>query len=434
MTELKAAYARGVRASIALLADDRAFGGIVGARAERAFLKTLRVEAADAERPSEGDLDIDGVAEDFLGELAVHARAGGTAGGEDHIDPDRIAALASATLDAPNVGPLARHLFLCSDARCNALLRWEVGGREAARRSLAGPIGEPAAKTGPVPLTRGSPRVIHCRDVLWDAFTRMAQAEGRSVDDLVEEAMARFQAVHETLASPPIPSAMPARVSGRSSIPPPMKGPSVPAIPSLVPPNDDDHEITTDANPPLDDGPPTIAPPPADSANGVVDSEASSKPKAVSTVPAPQEWEPDAPVGKRLGPPDLRAAEDIAELTESLASHEINNDRESTAPKPMTGELKPALFAEYGGRRYSIATPRFVIGRERTTCHLVLPDPNVSRQHAVVEWANGVYFLVDQGSLNGVGCSGHRIHRKQIIDGDSFEICGHSIRFTFRAP
>lgn len=94
--------------------------------------------------------------------------------------------------------------------------------------------------------------------------------------------------------------------------------------------------------------------------------------------------------------------------------------------------LSPPLFADYAGRRYHVASMRFVVGRDQKTCHLVLADASVSRQHAIVEWVNGVYYLVDQGSANGTGCNGHRIHRKQIVEGDRFDICGHAISFTYR--
>lgn len=94
--------------------------------------------------------------------------------------------------------------------------------------------------------------------------------------------------------------------------------------------------------------------------------------------------------------------------------------------------LSPPLFVDYAGRRYHVASMRFVIGRDPKTCHLVLADASVSRQHAIVEWVNGLYYLVDQGSANGTGYNGHRIHRRQIVEADRFEICGHSIVFTYR--
>jgi pSer/pThr/pTyr-binding forkhead associated (FHA) protein len=92
----------------------------------------------------------------------------------------------------------------------------------------------------------------------------------------------------------------------------------------------------------------------------------------------------------------------------------------------------PALFMDYAGRRYAINVPRFIIGRERGACHLVLADPNVSRQHAAIEFTQGYYYIVDLGSRNGIGYGGHRIHRKQIVEGDRFEISGHALAFTFR--
>ena len=94
----------------------------------------------------------------------------------------------------------------------------------------------------------------------------------------------------------------------------------------------------------------------------------------------------------------------------------------------------PPLFLDSGGRRYAINVPRFINGRERGACHLVLADSNVSRQHAAVELANGQFFMVDLGSRNGVGYNGHRVHRKQIVEGDRFEIGGHAISFTFHNP
>ena len=56
----------------------------------------------------------------------------------------------------------------------------------------------------------------------------------------------------------------------------------------------------------------------------------------------------------------------------------------------------------------------------------------MSRQHAMVEFQNGVYFMVDMGSTNGVEFNGQRIARKQIGEGDSFRICDHEMRFTYR--
>jgi neural Wiskott-Aldrich syndrome protein len=105
----------------------------------------------------------------------------------------------------------------------------------------------------------------------------------------------------------------------------------------------------------------------------------------------------------------------------------------SGPPQPYV-PAPPSLFMDYAGRRYAINVPRFIIGREKGMCHLVLADPNVSRQHAAIELAQGMFFMVDLGSRNGVGYNGHRVHRKQIVEGDRFEIHGHTFTFSFRNP
>jgi pSer/pThr/pTyr-binding forkhead associated (FHA) protein len=90
------------------------------------------------------------------------------------------------------------------------------------------------------------------------------------------------------------------------------------------------------------------------------------------------------------------------------------------------------LTVIYNGDRVTVAKERFIIGRGKQSSDLTLKDPNVSRQHAMVEYQNGAYFMVDMGSTNGVEYNGQRIARKQIAEGDNYRICDHDLRFTFR--
>ena len=90
------------------------------------------------------------------------------------------------------------------------------------------------------------------------------------------------------------------------------------------------------------------------------------------------------------------------------------------------------LSVIYQGDKVSISKDRFVIGRGKQSSDLTLKDPNVSRQRAMIEYQNGVYFMVDMGSTNGVEYNGQRIARKQITEGDVFKICDHEMRFTYR--
>jgi neural Wiskott-Aldrich syndrome protein len=90
------------------------------------------------------------------------------------------------------------------------------------------------------------------------------------------------------------------------------------------------------------------------------------------------------------------------------------------------------LWIVYQGEKMPVTKDRFVIGRGKQSSDLTVKDPNVSRQHAMIEFQNGVYFMVDMGSTNGVEYNGQRIARKQIAEGDIFRICDHDLRFTYR--
>jgi pSer/pThr/pTyr-binding forkhead associated (FHA) protein len=102
------------------------------------------------------------------------------------------------------------------------------------------------------------------------------------------------------------------------------------------------------------------------------------------------------------------------------------NGTAAPAPAPTT------LTLVYNGERFPITKDRFVIGRGKQSSDLTLKDPNVSRQHAVVEFQGGTYFMVDMGSTNGVAYGGQRIARRAIGEGDVFKICDHDILFTYR--
>jgi pSer/pThr/pTyr-binding forkhead associated (FHA) protein len=105
-------------------------------------------------------------------------------------------------------------------------------------------------------------------------------------------------------------------------------------------------------------------------------------------------------------------------------------------PPPMPGPANspgaPTLAAFYAGQKYIVNKDRFIIGRGKQSSDLTIKDPNVSRQHAMVEFANGQFYMVDMGSTNGVEYNGQRVTRKVIGEGDLFRICDHELRFSYR--
>jgi FHA domain len=96
-------------------------------------------------------------------------------------------------------------------------------------------------------------------------------------------------------------------------------------------------------------------------------------------------------------------------------------------PQPPAPPMR--LTVTYGAVVVAVDRSGFVIGRSKHG-GLSIRDPNVSRQHAVIELCEGRYFLVDLGSTNGTFVNGERITRVPIGDGDVVRICDHEVRFS----
>lgn len=74
---------------------------------------------------------------------------------------------------------------------------------------------------------------------------------------------------------------------------------------------------------------------------------------------------------------------------------------------------------------------QFIIGRGSKISDLAIKDGNISRKHAAVVRRNGVYYIQDLGSTNGIEYKGMRIDNKRIEDGDVFYICDYEFHFNF---
>ena len=70
------------------------------------------------------------------------------------------------------------------------------------------------------------------------------------------------------------------------------------------------------------------------------------------------------------------------------------------------------------------------IGRS-SECEIQLSDPGVSRKHARITLADGVYYLEDLGSKSGVLLNGEKIQRARLQIGDKLTI--HSFQLEFVA-
>lgn len=84
-----------------------------------------------------------------------------------------------------------------------------------------------------------------------------------------------------------------------------------------------------------------------------------------------------------------------------------------------------ARLAIYKGMRVDLAFPltESVTGIGRDADNMIqLPDPKVSKRHAVVHSRGGVWSIEDLHSTNGVTVNGGRVQKADLKDGDRIHI------------
>jgi hypothetical protein len=233
---------------------------------------------------------------------------------------------------------------------------------------------------------RKSPRTFQCRDALWDALESLAAENEQSVDYLINEAIRAYLQAH-----------------GRSVFTPRVT--AAPAMPSQKP-----KSSTMPA------GPPPL-------------------PRAGAT-PTAQPLAAKLPSLPGAGA-SLQGTGAVAAMSRSpampppLPTSSSAPSSASRMPPPVPTREKQ-LFATFEGQEYLVDKDEFYIGRGQKLCEIVIRDTNVSRQHAKVMKHNGVWWMLDNHSLNGIEFRGIKLQQKRIDDGDVFLICGHAIQFNFR--
>jgi hypothetical protein len=248
-------------------------------------------------------------------------------------------------------------------------------------------------------------RTFQCKDALWQKFEQMARELECSVDYLVNDAMkqyARQRGYGAAAGSPSIPPPLAA--------PPPSSGPA-PSSGVAAPPPPGPAKV---APPPPAPGKRAPAPPPSPSHSHAAPP---PLPQPGSALPAPTRRAPGPPpppmpTGRSMPPPPPPRA---------------GGSQQPAAP----GAAGAKLTISYQGETFPVTKDRFIIGRGKQSSDLTIKDPNVSRQHAMIEFSNGQYYIVDMGSTNGVEYNGQRVQRKVISEGDAFKVCDHELRFSY---
>ena len=90
--------------------------------------------------------------------------------------------------------------------------------------------------------------------------------------------------------------------------------------------------------------------------------------------------------------------------------------------------VKLVVIAGAGaGSEYIVESNRLTIGRGPGV-DLEFADDAMSRQHAVIEFSNGLFHVRDLGSTNGIACNGAPIQGATLEHGDQLTIGEHTLQ------
>lgn len=280
---------------------------------------------------------------------------------------------------------------------------------------------------------RQTTRTFQCREALWACFEQMARELECSVDYLLNDAMKQY-ARQRGYNSMGADSHSPGPTS--SSLPPslrpstPMRGP-LPPVPAGPPGMGGGMGGMGAPLPPVPQ-PGRPAPSPYYGAPQRAPSGAPMPPQAQPMArrppPAPL---PPPPATRQIPAVQAQPGYYVPSSVPPQGNYINNQAPPVAAPQGQPGGVRPTVNIYYMGERFPVTKDRFIIGRGRQSSDLTIKDPNVSRQHAMIEYLNGYYYIVDMGSTNGVEYAGQRIQRRVVGEGDTFRVCDHELRFSY---
>lgn len=269
-------------------------------------------------------------------------------------------------------------------------------------------------------------RHFQCRDYLWEVFEQMSTELECSTDYLINEAMRQYarsrnygtarsgQREDQNPGSQPqagVVSNAPA--AGGNGIPSLRDSASArSALPTPPPPR-----------------PRTATPIGGSSPNVGQSAVVQGAPAQSAVAQAPAARRPPTSSGASLPPlppPPPRRPQSAVSNPPPLPGQQ-----RAAAPQPSMPARPKQLFIIFNGQKIPVSKEEFVIGRGSKSADLAIKDGNISRRHAAVVLHNGVHYLKDLGSTNGVEFQGRRFDSKRIEEGDLFRICDYELRFTY---
>ncbi len=107
-------------------------------------------------------------------------------------------------------------------------------------------------------------------------------------------------------------------------------------------------------------------------------------------------------------------------------------NRESKLCAKRWQKVSADLELRVKGQHYPLEADEILIGRH-ISADIRIPDPSVSRYHAVMTVSGGVWSITDLGAKSGTYVNNHRVHQAKLLPGDSIRI-GSTVLQLVRKP
>src|SRR6266404_9740638 len=105
-----------------------------------------------------------------------------------------------------------------------------------------------------------------------------------------------------------------------------------------------------------------------------------------------------------------------------------------SASSPGSGVFPTLVFVQGNDQRMmNLDHTPFTVGR-KVDKDLVVADPRVSRDHALITSEDGQFFVVDQGSKHGTFVNGERVQRKTLERNDRLEFGVRDVAYVIFHP
>ena len=117
-------------------------------------------------------------------------------------------------------------------------------------------------------------------------------------------------------------------------------------------------------------------------------------------------------------------------ILDAAATSAGDDDQERVIPtrRMDPGDTGLGILVLPGNERYVLGSSPCTLGRV-AECSVTLPDPNISRRHAVIRLVDCEFVLSDLGSTNGTALNGTTVASHVLEPSDEISMGDTTIRF-----